>query len=108
MKKFDIRPEDLTQKQLLKCIIKESAFTEKFTFDNYYLGKNEPDDYMPFLVEDIKEAIPVRYKERDFYIVKDGAVGNKIRQIFRNNHVYCFDAFYADCPILKKILKKKK
>ena len=109
MKKFKIYSDQLTEKQLFRCILKGSAFAQKRKIKKFYTHNGEPKNWEEELIEDIHESRKTEYKGYTFYVV-GGGVGEKndVVYIFYKNHVYSFDDYYSDCPILKEILRKRK
>lgn len=103
MNKFGITSEEISEKKLLKCILKKSAFVQKSDIKGFYTYKDKPENWEAELIQDIREADEVIYKRKTFYVSR-GPLG--ICFVFHENFVYSFDPFYADCPILEKILNK--
>jgi len=110
MKKFKIWPEELTEKQLFRCILKGSAFAQKCKIKKFYTNSQGlPKDWGEELIKDIHESRKTKYNGHTFYVVGGGdGVKNDVVYIFYKDRVYSFDAYYSDCPILKEILRKRK
>jgi hypothetical protein len=109
MKKFEIYPDELTEKQLLKCIIKKSKFARKYKFKKFYTYNGLPKNWKSELLEDLNESRKTNYKGRKFYVVGGGNGSmNDVVHIFYKKRVYSFDPYYADCSILQKIIKRRK
>lgn len=100
-----MRSEELSEKQLLKCIYKKSAFAQKSDIRDFYTHNGQPADWEKTLIKDIRNADRINYKGRVFYTVQGPQT---ICYVFYQNFVYYFDSYYADCPILDKIVKKQK
>jgi hypothetical protein len=109
MKKFKIYSDQLTEKQLFRCILKGSAFAQKCKIKKFYTHNGEPKNWEEELIKDIHESRKTEYKGHTFYVVWGGhGLHNDVVCIFYKNRVYSFDAYYSDCPILKEILRKRK
>lgn len=109
MKKFSITSGELIEKQLFRCILKGSAFARKCKIKKFYTFNGLPKNWAEELIEDIHESRKTTYKGHTFYVVGGGqGVKNDVVYIFYKQHVYSFDPYYADCPILKEILRKRK
>ena len=109
MKKFKIYPDQLTEKQLFRCILKGSTFAQKYKIKKFYTYDGLPKNWEEVFIKDIHESRKTEYKGHTFYVVGGGSgEKNDVVCIFYKHHGYSFDAYYSDCPILKEIFKKKK
>jgi len=105
MKRFSINLYCLKVEILLECIIRKSQVAQKeVDFKDFYTYKGKPNDWQKSLISDIRKAEKIRYKNRDFLVVKQIPYSNKIAYVFYQDCLYHFDEYYTDCPIFEQIL----